>query len=235
MQHAFEDSEASLHLFLEDDTQIVRDVCLDELEQMKQFLQDGTTNSPLLATHFLKHSIERRGKNGTFNRVQVVDSGKASWYQMFKGSGEPVFWTAIPTFDPIRLRASGWRFGSHGSENSAFAKSAGWAPMPMWLHPFVSYLPWPESFRDRGKTISQVLWERRRTSFNPYAPMVKKEMDIFLSRDVSESIPYAEDWLHTEDPRVKKPWKFSGFTEAPRLVQGASRVESLVARLFSQT
>lgn len=235
MQRAFEDSEASLHLFLEDDTQIVRDVCLDELQQIQRFLQEGRTNNPLLWTHFVKHSKERPGKRGTFSTLEVVGSGKSRWYQMFKANGEPILSASLVTFDPIRLRASGWRFRSHGSENSAFAKSAGWTPMPMWLHPFVSYLPWPESFRDKGKAVTHVLWEQRKTGFNPLVPMSDKEAGMLMSRDVKESFPYAEDWLRTADRNVEKPWKFSGFTEASRLIRGIWRAELLVRRLFRRT
>lgn len=235
MQRAFEGSEASLHLFLQDDQQIIRNVRLDELQQMQRFLQEERSSSPLLAISFLKNSKERRGKLGTFHTVEVVGSGNARWYQIFKASGEPSFATPIVAFDPGRLKASGWRFRSSDSENAAFAKSAGWDPVPMWLHPFLSFLPWPESFRFKEKTIAQALWERRRTSFNPYVPMSKRESDMLLSRDVTEAIPYAEDWLRTEDPKVKKPWRFSGFLEAPRLVHGASRVEKLAKRLFGQT
>lgn len=227
MQAAFASSESKLLFFMEDDTQVVRRVNLAELDRLHRILDCAPTGSPFLSVNFLKHSIRSPGKYGGYTSASLADESTEPLYLLSGSGGKPLFFTTMLATKPEALRNVGWHFQATSGLNreSAIEK---FGPMPMWAYPFTSYLPWPVSHRFQRMTVAQRIWEQRVCGFHPYLKMPNSVESKFLGRNLEISLPYAEDWLSIADDSAPRPWRFSGFTEAPKIVRGLAGVETWI-------
>lgn len=198
MQAAYElCQDEDLVCFLQDDTQLVRPIDPEEVNNIRAFL---TKQGPrFVQCNFMKGCNKKRDQAKThFNKqldVYFVDR--------FSNSAG-AFYSDICLFLTQQLRAVHWRFEPRESTNEQQAKQH-FKQMAYWRNPFCAWLPYVPAFR--GKKQSWALrraHKKRRCGFYPITNMLPTERQNFMARAAAQ-IPYAEDFLNTET-QLPKPW-----------------------------
>lgn len=187
-------------LLLQDDMQVVRPV--SELEMFEMAGEMNKIDSPFLNLNFLKSAV----------RASETTLEESSYSQAL---GHWAF-TATSLTDFEKLAHIGWEYQPTEALNSDRAMSL-FGPIRVWKNPFVSFLPWPQSYRARKKTLPQAIWEKHNTGFFPYKSMSTEETKFFCSRNAAEVLPVASLFLETVAEGVKKPWRFNGWDAGPRV------------------
>ena len=189
MGRALDIAEGPVTLFIQDDTQVVRQPTQEEIAGFVAFLADER-NSPFLFPSFQMESWRARDRPELYR----FDSEHGMWYRTpehrFAGFSD------VTLFDPARLRRSGWDTGFVEKEAAARAMER-YGPMAITPYPFVAFLPYPHTPR-RGLRYRLKQPKRFRAPAR-VAVMSEQESASFLARDPSR-LAFASEYLRLESP-----------------------------------
>lgn len=179
----------SLALLLQDDMQIVRDLDCKELELAKAQIRDS--GNPFLYVNFWTGGAAMRSK-------YMVFSDKGFFHKFSPREKRFRAYTDVCLVDVNLLRSS--KFDFQNSEkrmdqnaSCVFGKMA-WSP-----YPFTAMLPDPSVYRNG------VLFQGNIFRFNK---MTSHDVGNFLSREIVENLPTAENFLTIEDCELPIPWLY---------------------------
>ncbi len=191
--------EDAIICFLQDDTQLVRQLQADECDA----LASAFTHPRRAFVHpaFLRgynrdkdDAITRFSAEDNLYYVDRLQSSAGAWYS-------DIFIASVRN-----LRTAGWQFQTSEPENEQQARQH-FQQMGYLRDPFVAWLPNVPAFR--GKQQTQALrWahKHRGCGFYPFEYLTVEQSRQMRERD-SKVLPYAEDFLAVRDQiELPKPW-----------------------------
>jgi glycosyltransferase involved in cell wall biosynthesis len=205
MQHALQTSAADYLLMLQDDLQIVRAFGEADLNHLHQVFAVNPTVA-FISPLFMKGS-----KRDYFQqRYQADDHWRC--YRWLADPSEtnkvPQKYADITLLHVNRLRSGGWQFAASEADNGELADQL-WGDMIQAAEPWIFYVPEEPAYRGRVLTFGAKL----------AAKMAGDEVKAFHDMSAAESLafaqrplsvyPFAEDFVNTIDPKVRKPYKFN--------------------------
>jgi hypothetical protein len=108
-----------------------------------------------------------------------------------------------------KLRDIGWVYQSSEYLNGLQAQKFFNHGMPQLPDPFVFYVPEEPVYRSRLKTKgTQLAQKLSGNSVKSFISMTPREVNLMRDRNLS-IYPFAEDFIFTKDPKVKKPYRFN--------------------------
>lgn len=227
MQAAFAMSPADdLVCFLQDDTQLVRALTRDDIQQIAQFFASAA--QPCFVQPAFLHGRNRK-KDKPLTRYDAVR--RVYFVDRLKNSAG-AFYSDICLFRVSDLRAVGWQFVLRESGNERQARER-LAQMAYWRDPFVAWLPNVPAFRGRARTLALRLAQHlRRSGFYPLQCMSPEQNRAFVLR-ADAALPYAEDFLQVRGMRVPQPWNYYPL-QGSTLLKLLNSVEVKVRKLLGR-
>lgn len=207
MQAALDATQADYLLMLQDDLQVVRPFAQEDLSRIHQVF-DQSPSTVFISPLFLKGS-----KRAYFQQRYQPDAGLRCyrWFAYPNETGKvPQKYADIAVLHVARLRQSGWRFAASEEANGALADQL-FGDMVQVADPWVFYVPEEPAYRGRVLTFGAKLAVRMSgnqvKSFQDLSPQA---LLAFAQRDLGV-YPFAEDFVDTVDPTVRKPYKFNAY------------------------
>lgn len=229
MQRALDECQTSLLLYLQDDTQIVRPVTLDDVQHAKTAMDDV---GAAFAYPFFIKGAKRRHWPGRF----VAIAGNRALQPRPFGSPEKVWigYADICVARVAALRSVDWKFSRGESQNDTHALALFRVGMIFLADPWGFYCPEVPIFRNREKnvTITHRVFSRRKDEGTFFSPMTEAKVQSLINRPVDE-LPFAEDWLETRDPKIKRPFAYADM-KRNRMIWLAYSFELWLRRLLAR-
>lgn len=205
MQTALEATRADYLLMLQDDLQIVRPFEAQDLSRIHAVFE----HKPDVA--FLSPLFMKGSKRAYFQQRYEPDAGLRCyvWVADPHDSGKvPQKYADIAVLHVARLRQGGWRFAASEEANGHLADSL-FGDMVQSAEPWVFYVPEEPAYRGRVLTLGAKLAARMAgNQVKSFKDMRGAASQTFSTRSLS-IYPFAEDFLDTVDPGVRKPYKFN--------------------------
>jgi glycosyltransferase involved in cell wall biosynthesis len=229
MQAALDATQADYLLMLQDDLQVVRPFVPADLSRIGRVFDQSPTTA-FISPLFLKGS-----KRAYFQHRYQPDAQLRCyrWSADPQETGKvPQKYADIAVLHVARLRQAGWRFSGSEEANGALAGEL-FGDMVQVAEPWVFYVPEEPAYRGRVLTFGAKLAFRMSgnqvKTFRDMSPQASTE---FAKRDLSV-YPFAEDFVETVDPRVRKPYKFNAYRTRwlPLIL---NKLELLGRRLWSR-
>ncbi len=229
MQAALDATQADYLLMLQDDLQVVRPFVPADLSRIGRVFDQSPTTA-FISPLFLKGS-----KRAYFQHRYQPDAQLRCyrWSADPQETGKvPQKYADIAVLHVARLRQVGWRFSGSEEANGALAGEL-FGDMVQVAEPWVFYVPEEPAYRGRVLTFGAKLAFRMSgnqvKTFRDMSPQASTE---FAKRDLSV-YPFAEDFVETVDPRVRKPYKFNAYRTRwlPLIL---NKLELLGRRLWSR-
>ena len=195
-------------VLLQDDMQIVRPIASAEILKVAEALR----SSPKAFAYytFLKESRE----------LVAYHDNVFGWH--FPEGASGYGFAAASMVDVKKVQSAGFEFGEEKETSRRAAER--WGPMPILRDPFAMFLPWPQSFRSRSKTIAHRVWEASGpTGFVPWETMQESDISRLITRPDSEHA--VADYYLTPSRAVRYPLRYNGLGAAPRVIRVLSEVE----------
>lgn len=206
MQSALEKLQnRALLCFLQDDTQIVRPVSVEEVERIDTLFDDN----PDLG---FVHPCFIRGIDLTRHPVKD-DPGPRdfTFYRRNTGQSAGIHYSDLFVTRPNRLLKKGWQFFQSEPKNNEQAKMH-FGPMIYLYSPFAMWLPEVPAWRGKRKTLGLKLAEKRKScGFYPFELWDKNQAENFVNRSPKE-LPIAESFLACTPTTPPKPWTYNPLT-----------------------
>jgi hypothetical protein len=211
-------ARSSCAIFLQDDTQIVRRFTEHDREEIERIFSEHQT-AAFVYPSFLTHNSYSKYVDPT----SLTSEGLTfSFVYDYEYSG--YFDVCIAHID--RLRKAGWKFGDELQTSLAARERFG--TMRLMRHPFVAHLPSPPTFRERGRTWVQEVWEYYRSGLYPVDSL--SDSNLLRLFSMKGTFPTAESFLTSENFWGQHPWPYAKLDEAPRPILFLDRVESRFRR-----
>lgn len=198
-----ESLEESVALFMQDDQQVVRSVSETEIEKMQSFFDMGNS-SFVIQTCFMKKEHKQASNSlipyGDFFRRDCRARGLEAGNCAYSDTG---------IFSISRCRETLGEFSVGESTNEERARKLGL--QLGFLHtPFMHYLPFPISYRKRGRSWS-TRWADRLAGagIHSFSTMDVETLARLHSRERA-SLAYAEDWLVAPTAPKAEIWPLTG-------------------------
>ncbi|MEX2516936.1 MAG: hypothetical protein WD572_08555 [Gammaproteobacteria bacterium] len=227
MQTALESCpKDELVCFLQDDTQLVRQIADEEKSAIHERFERDTTLGFISPAFIRNSSIKRKGAG-----AYIYDLSSQLYYWQDSQRSAGVYYSDIFVTLPKRLTQNNWRFvmGEPANEQQArgmFTKM-GYLPSP-----FLMWLPNSLAYRGKKKTISLKIAERvNRCGFYPFAYMTSHEVNKLA--DMADTPPVAEDCLQLLFGPLPKPWIFNPL-QKNRILRLTNKIELFFNRLAGQ-
>ena len=222
MQLALDEAETEHILFLQDDSQVVRFVDIEDMKIITEFFATYP-RSAFIHPCFFKGAERSKYKYKTILVPEIAGYFFSSTH-LFSAYSD------IAIANVARLRAVRWRFFNGEGRNDTEARKY-FSMMMRMAHPFVMHVPEPPVLRYKINTLA------RRIANNSIKPkyfktMELKEVRAMRSRPLSR-MPIAEDFLHTQDPTVRKPYVYSN-VRAKFYIRILNKCEFLFKKAFSK-
>lgn len=207
MQAALDATQADYLLMLQDDLQVVRPFAQEDLFKIDQVF----TQSP--TTVFISPLFMKGSKRAYFQQRYQPDAGLRCyrWSADPQESGKvPQKYADIAVLHVARLRESGWRFEGSEEANGALADRL-FGDMVQAAEPWVFYVPEEPAYRGRVLTLGAKLAVKMAgNQVKSFRDMSEQASAAFAQRNLSV-YPFAEDFVDTVDPTVRKPYKFNAY------------------------
>jgi len=207
MQTAIEQlKEHPLVCFLQDDTQLVRPIDIEEVDSIEKVFEEN-------ASAGFMHPCYIKGIDLT-KRPLVDDPGPTSstFYRRSTNQSAGIHYSDLAITKPARLLQKGWRFQQSEPENDKQAKRL-FGPMIYMYSPFAMWLPDVPTWRGKRKTLGLRLAEKKkRCGFYPFRVLSEQESIAFVSR-APKDLPVAESFLHCTSQIPSKPWSYNPLTK----------------------
>lgn len=223
MQHALESVEGDeLICFLQDDTQLVRRLEVEDIHLMEDYFEKFPT-AGFLAPVFHKAITRQR----TLERfVYYPDRDVFVCEHSSRKQVAGVYYSDISITRSDRLRKANWQFISGEFENEQQAKS-NFLEMGYLRAPFVMWLPNPPAYRNKKKSFTFKLAEIiNKAGFYPFRIM-DAESSRKLSQHPTSKVPIAEEYLTVIDETLKSPWIYNPLRRY-RFLRKLAKLEALL-------
>lgn len=209
MQAALNEIDAEILILLQDDTQIVRDISELDFNFWKNYFlnyPDCAFLNPVFMKGLRRKDFLRYYQPNHRDRVY-------RWVEDFlnpsKDGPVPSFYMDICIVNAKKLRDIGWVYQSSEYLNGLQAQKFFNHGMPQLPDPFVFYVPEEPVYRSRLKTKgTQLAQKLSGNSVKSFISMTPREVNLMRDRNLS-IYPFAEDFIFTKDPKVKKPYRFN--------------------------
>lgn len=200
MQSAFDMSSGDdLVCFLQDDTQLVRPLSQEDIDELSLFFATSKRPCFVQPAFRLGRNREKEKKLVRFDLEQPV------YYIDRLKSSAGAFYSDICLFRVSDLRAVNWQFVIRESGNEQQARQC-LAQMAYWRNPFAAWLPNVPAFRGKTQTLAlRIAQKIRRSGFYPLAYLTQEQNRAFRQR-AGESVPYAEEFLELQSGHLTRPW-----------------------------
>lgn len=209
--------------FLQDDTQLVRPILQEDLEDI-EWAFESTPYLGFLSPCFVRGRTLNRGAEFDY------DSSRNLYFRKPDKRSSGCHFSALLITKPSRLRQVSWRFEESEPENDRQAARL-FGPMGYLQAPFAMWLPEVPAYRGKKKTLGLKLAERkRRCGFYPFELMTEGEVAELRKRD-GKSPPKAEDYLRCTPRGPPKPWAYNPLTDTG-WIKLLNQVEIGIRRLF---
>ena len=204
MQIAVDDSkDDELVMFLQDDTQIVRDLREEDYQHISDYFAHFP-DAAFLNPHFLK-GVRRKGILKAISLDTSFDTYLYDFSERLKDRSVTMYYTDIAIVHMQRLKDKGYRYEGNESTCGVQARQH-FSKMGTMVHPFVMSLPEVPIYRGKEKTWGVAKAEERLgLEPNAFKIWTDGEEKTFLSRDLSV-LPFAEDFLTCERAVQKIPF-----------------------------
>lgn len=207
MQAALDATQADYLLMLQDDLQVVRPFAQEDLFKIDQVFAESPT------TVFISPLFMKGSKRAYFQQRYQPDAGLRCyrWSADPQESGKvPQKYADIAVLHVARLRQSGWRFEGSEEANGALADRL-FGDMVQAAEPWVFYVPEEPAYRGRVLTLGAKLAVKMAgNQVKSFRDMSEQASAAFAQRDL-RVYPFAEDFVDTVDPTVRKPYKFNAY------------------------
>jgi glycosyltransferase involved in cell wall biosynthesis len=205
MQVALETCKADYLLMLQDDLQIVRPFQAQDLMHIHTIFESG----PRVA--FISPLFMKGSKRAYFQqRYQADDALRC--YRWLADPQEtnkvPQKYADIALLHVNRLREGQWQFASSENDNGVLANTL-WDDMVQFAEPWIFYVPEEPAYRGRVLTWgAKLAASMAGNQVKAFRDLSLQETLDFAKRPLS-AYPFAEDFVQTIDPKVRKPYKFN--------------------------
>jgi len=206
MQLALDAAKSKYLLLLQDDTQLVREfdevdvTCIDSFFDHNQ--QAAFLNPVFLKGHRRK-SIDKQLRpqinyRGYFQEIS----------ERFKPRPVSMYYCDVVLVHVERLKSVGWVFEDSETSNALQARKH-FSKMLQLADPFVMHVPEVPVFRGKKSTLGARLAEKAvGTDVKQFQIMTNSAVADMRERRLSLA-PYAEDFLSTTNPNVRKPYNYN--------------------------
>jgi glycosyltransferase involved in cell wall biosynthesis len=217
--------DASLLCFLQDDTQMVRPLAPEEVDEMcRQF-----DRNPRLG--FL-HPCFIRGINRERGVAYPYDADSRLYFREPTRRSAGRHFSALLITRPARLKEVGWTFAGSEPANNRQATEH-FDPMGYLFSPFAMWLPEVPAYRGKKKTLGLKLAEKKRKcGYYPFHILDAEETRGLKERDPA-ILPIAEDFLHCDPVDPARPWAYNPLTDTGWL-KTLNQAEVSLRRLFKR-
>ena len=207
MQAALDDTDADYLLMLQDDLQVVRTFTDEDLSRVQAIFEqnpDVAFVSPL----FMK------GSKRAYFQERYQPDPRLRCYRFAPDPNElgkvPQKYADIALLHVGRLRQSDWRFSASEPENGALADRL-FGDMVQVAEPWIFYVPEEPAYRGRVLTFgARLATQMSGNRVKSFIDMDHGALASFAQRPL-QIYPFAEDFLNTLDPSVRKPYKFNAY------------------------
>ena len=207
MQAALDATQADYLLMLQDDLQVVRPFAQEDLSRIHRVFEQSPS------TAFISPLFMKGSKRAYFQQRYQPDAGLRCyrWSADPQESGKvPQKYADIAVLHVARLRQSGWQFAGSEEANGALADPL-FGDMVQVAEPWVFYVPEEPAYRGRVLTLGAKLAVKMAgNTVKSFQDMSAQASVTFAQRDLSV-YPFAEDFVDTVDPTVRKPYKFNAY------------------------
>ena len=223
MQKAFEEhSDSELLCFLQDDTQIVRTIDNETINEIEKKF----TKSKSLA--FISPCFIR-GINLTKGAQYNYDENLGLYFKDHSKRSSGMYFSALLITKPKRLSQADWSF-LHSEPANDIAAQKKFSPMGYLHTPFAMWLPEVPAYRGKKKTLGLKLAEKKRNcGYYPYKLINENELENIKKRSI-DKLPIAETFLKCEDYEPPKPWSYNPLTRT-RLLKKINQLEIIIKRI----
>ena len=209
MQAALDESKADVLLLLQDDVQVVRDVNNSDVQAWSAYWGQHPDCA------FLNPVFMKGGRRADFLRHYQPDPQERVYHWVeppenpSKDGPVPRFYMDVCLCNAKRLKSTSWHYHCSEFLNGQQAGANFAHGMPQLPEPFVFYVPEEPVYRERVKTKGTAMAERLAgQAVKRFVSMSPFEVERFRARDLS-TYPFAEDFIHTQDPSVQRPYRFN--------------------------
>lgn len=229
MQAALDEAKADCLLLLQDDVQVVRDVTQQDVESWQHYWSqhpDCAFFSPVFMKGGRRADFLKYYQPHTTDRVYhwVEDPVHPS-----KDGPVPRYYMDVCLLNVQRLRQVGWRYQPSEFLNGQQAGQFFEHGMPQLADPFVFYVPEEPVYRSRVKTKGTQMAERLAgNAVKRFISMSVSDVQALRQRPMA-AYPFAEDFIHTQDPSVQRPYRFNVY-RTHWLARLVNKVEKLWTR-----
>jgi len=216
--------DQSLVCFLQDDTQVVRAVSSNELDELEGIF---SRNSELGFVHpcFIRGMDLRKHPV-----VPLAGPAPELFFRENTGQSAGIHYSDLVLFKPTRLIKAGWTFHQSEPENDRQAKALFSMMAYMW-RPFAMWLPEVPAYRGKNKTLGLRLAERKkRVGFYPFKLLPESALDQATKQEVP-ILPVAEDFLECIPSSPPKPWTYNPLSGL-RFFKNLNNLEVALRRWF---
>jgi glycosyltransferase involved in cell wall biosynthesis len=207
MQAALDATQADYLLMLQDDLQVVRPFAQEELSRIHEVFEQSPT------TVFISPLFMKGSKRAYFQQRYQADPALRCyrWSADPHETGKvPQKYADIALLHVARLRQSGWQFAGSEEANGALADRL-FGDMVQVAEPWVFYVPEEPAYRGRVLTFGAKLAVKMAgNQVKSFRDMSAQASESFAQRDLGV-YPFAEDFVDTVDPTVRKPYKFNAY------------------------
>lgn len=208
MQRAVENASSNFLLLIQEDMQIVRQLDESDISSIETIFR-SFPDAAFLSPIFLK------GRKRKLFTEHYLSDEKVAAYKWIESSGAtvPACYADVSIVFVPRLLNAGWIFQNSEAENG-FSAKVKFGRMPQLANPFTFYLPEEPAYRGKTLTLgARLAFEMSGRKIKNFIDMTRDQNLAFIARDQA-TLPFAEDFLQTEDPKVKKPYKFNGYRKS---------------------
>lgn len=213
-----------LALFLQDDTQIVRRVTEEDLQEIFDIFH-SYKKAAFIYPAFLANRSPCVRASVNFETV-LAEGSSFAFHDSYDYSG--YFDICIANLE--RLRAHNWQFGNELSTSLAARSTFG--AMRLLKRPFVGLLPSPPTYRSKGKSWVHSAWEFFRAGLYPIDQMSYSDLKRLDS--LKGDYPTADSFLRSSAFWGEHPWPYSRLERAPGFIIWMDRIERGARRLSSR-
>jgi glycosyltransferase involved in cell wall biosynthesis len=226
MQSALDNAKSDYALLIQDDMQVVRPFLDSDLGDIDTIFQKNPSLA-FLSPVFLK------GRKRDFFRENYIADPQTNSYAWASTSDSlvPGCYADVSIVHVQRLRSASWTFQSSEVSNGELAKEK-FGPMHQLSNPFIFYLPEEPAYRGKVLTLgAQIAFKMDGGKIKNFKDMSPRAVTDFINRDLA-ILPFAEDFIDTVDPRVKRPYKFNGYRKS-YLTLLINKLELLIRKIVN--
>jgi Glycosyltransferases involved in cell wall biogenesis len=230
MQKALDWCLTPMLLFLQDDTQMIRSPDAGEVAAVLHRLEVG--GGGFVSPFFVK-AMKRRQWRGRFD---PAPDGRFLLPRFTPRKGRHhITYSDINIAHVPALRAAGWRFDASEGANSDQAARLFEGGMALMSDPWAFYCPEVPVFRHRSRShtlAGRIAARRSGDTVKRFRSMPDDKVAALRARP-SDDLPVAEDWLETDDPRVRRPFVYADLRRDP-WVWALHKAELALRRLVAR-